>query len=142
VERRSRALDRKAARRQAEAEAEARDMAAAGGAKRAGAKRPDRQAGAEEEEGEDGLETNIQEPELVVLPSGQQVEAERLAPPDLALVQRRIRDCVRVLEDFGRLRQEGRSRADYLEQVGGGGGGGARGTQAGQLLLCRLRVTC
>ena len=50
-----------------------------------------------------------------------------LAPPDLALVQRRIRDVVRTLEDFGRLREAGRSRGEYMEQVGGvgvcGGGG-------------------
>ena len=45
------------------------------------------------------------------------MEAEKLAAPDLALVQRRIRDVVRVLEDFNRLRDSSHSRAEYLEQV-------------------------
>ncbi|KAL4427894.1 hypothetical protein ABPG75_001983 [Micractinium tetrahymenae] len=95
VERRARALDRAAARRRAEAEAETRDMAA----------------------GEDGMETNIQDFEVVTLPSGQQIEAEMLAPFDLALVQKRIKGIVRTLENFKQLREGGRSRAEYLEQL-------------------------
>jgi hypothetical protein len=47
-----------------------------------------------------------------------QVEAERLAAPDLALVQRRIKEVVRVLDDFARLRNPVRGRAEYLDQVG------------------------
>ena len=69
----------------------------------------------------------------MVLPSGQTVEAEARAPPDLALVLRRIKDVVAVLEDFARRRAPGRSRADYMDQVRSGGqglrwgcGGGAR----------------
>lgn len=95
VERRARALDRAAARRRAEAEAEARHMAA----------------------GDDDMETNIQDFEVVTLPSGQQIEAEMLAPPDLALVQKRIKDIVRTLENFKQLREPERSRAEYLEQL-------------------------
>ena len=94
VERKSRRLDAGAARRSREADAEARHMA--------------RDA---------AMETNIQDTELLTLPSGQQVEAERLAPPDLALIQRRIRDVVRVLDDFARQRAHGRDRGDYLEQL-------------------------
>ncbi len=94
VERRSRKLDAAAARRQREAEAEAAAMARG-----------------------DGMETNIQDLEIVTLPSGQQIEAERLAVPDLALVQRRIRDIVRVLDDFKRLRDPGRPRSDYVNQL-------------------------
>lgn len=94
VEKRSRKLDTAAARRKRDAEAEAAMMARA----------PD-------------LETNIQDVEIVTLPSGQQIEAEKLAPPDLAIVQRRIRDVVRVLENFSRLRHPERARKDYLEQL-------------------------
>lgn len=94
VEKRSRRLDAAAAQRAAEAAAEARHMAR-----------------------DDAMETNIQDMELVTLPSGQQVEAERLAPPDLALVQRRIKDVVRVLDDFARQRDPARARADYMDQL-------------------------
>lgn len=59
----------------------------------------------------------------MTLPSGQQVEAERLAPPDLALVQRRIREVVRTLENFKQMRGAGRARGEYMEQVGRGGEG-------------------
>ncbi|PRW56656.1 ribosomal RNA methyltransferase NOP2 [Chlorella sorokiniana] len=96
VERRAAALDRASARRRAEAEAEARAMAAGEG---------------------DDMETNIQEFEVVTLPSGQQVEAERMAAPDLALVQRRIKDIVRTLENFKQLRDKGRARQEYVDQL-------------------------
>lgn len=98
IERKSRKLDASAARRRRESDAETALMA-----------KRDR-AGA-------GMETNIQEIEIVTLPSGQQIEAEKLAPPDLALVQRRIRDVVRVLDDFAHLRDAERPRGDYLNQL-------------------------
>lgn len=94
VERRSRKLDASAARRKREAAEETAHMAR-----------------------DDAMETNIQDIEVVTLPSGQQIEAERLAAPDLALVQRRIRDIVRVLDDFSRLREPGRPRGDYIDQL-------------------------
>jgi hypothetical protein len=46
----------------------------------------------------------------------EQVEAEQAAP-DLALVQRRMKDIVTVLENFSTRREEGRSRGDYIQQV-------------------------
>lgn len=95
VERKSKALDRAASRRRRESEAEQREMA----------------------EGEDGMETNIQDYEVLTLPSGQQVEAELLAAPDLQLVQRRIKDIVRTLENFKQFRAKGRDRSDYIEQL-------------------------
>ncbi len=98
IERKSRKLDAAAARRRRESDAELTAMA-----------KRDR-AGT-------GMETNIQELEIVTLPSGQQIEAEKLAPPDLALVQRRIRDVVRVLDDFAHLRDAERPRGDYLNQL-------------------------
>ena len=64
-----------------------------------------------------GIETNIEETDKFVLPSGQEVEAEKLTSPDLAMVQRRMKDVVAVLENFSTRRAEGKSRADYLNQL-------------------------
>ena len=94
IEKRSRKLDASEARRKREAKAESVAMAKS-----------------------NQLETNIQEIETITLPSGQQIEAETLAPPDLALVQRRIKDVVRVLDDFSRLREPSKSRKDYVAQL-------------------------
>ena len=86
----------------------------------------DEKDGQEEEDAEieaaymardDAMETNIQDVQLVTLPSGQQIESESLAIPDLAMVQRRVKDVVRVLDDFKRLREPGRSRQDYVQQL-------------------------
>jgi len=66
---------------------------------------------------DDAMETNIQDVKVITLPSGQQIESEMLAAPDLAMVQRRVRDIVRVLDDFKRLREPGRSRQDYIAQL-------------------------
>ena len=48
----------------------------------------------------DPLATNIEEPERHLLASGQEVEAASMAPPDLALVQLRIKDIKALLENF------------------------------------------
>ena len=48
----------------------------------------------------DPLATNIEEPERHLLASGQEVEAASMAPPDLALVQQRIKDIKALLENF------------------------------------------
>ena len=64
-----------------------------------------------------GLDTNIDEPTRVLLPSGQEIEASSLTAPDLAGVQRRIKDVVRVLDDFAKLRDPSRPRKDYVAQV-------------------------
>ena len=95
IEKKSRKLDASAARKRRDSDAEALAMAGR----------------------ETQMETNIQDMEVVTLPSGQQIEAERLAAPDLALVQRRIRDVVRVLDDFAHLREAERPRGEYLEQL-------------------------
>ncbi|XP_064642182.1 uncharacterized protein LOC135496668 [Lineus longissimus] len=62
------------------------------------------------------MQTNIASSEKFVLPSGQEVEKEVMAAPDLALVQQRIKDISQVLGDFKTRREEGRSRKDYLTQ--------------------------
>eukprot|EP00798_Chlamydomonas_sp_ICE-L_P010007 gene10007-7891_t len=63
------------------------------------------------------IETNILEEERFVLPSGQEVDAEKNAAPDLQLIQRRMKEVVTVLGSFSQLRQDDRSRADYLTQL-------------------------
>lgn len=91
IEKSSRRLDRKKAKMEREAEAETAERAL--------------------------LDTNIQETETITLPSGQQIEAELLAPPDLAIVQQRIKDIVQVLDDFAKRRDPARARKDYLTQL-------------------------
>ncbi|KAG2502071.1 hypothetical protein HYH03_000564 [Edaphochlamys debaryana] len=97
AEKASLALDKFKRKQMAQAAREARDMAAGGGA--------------------DDLDTNVDEGATFTLPSGQQVEAEKLAPPDLAVVARRMKATVAVLEDFAQRREAGRSRQEYLEQL-------------------------
>uniref|UniRef100_A0A2R5LMA6 Putative trna and rrna cytosine-c5-methylase nucleolar protein nol1/nop2 n=1 Tax=Ornithodoros turicata TaxID=34597 RepID=A0A2R5LMA6_9ACAR len=64
---------------------------------------------------EEELKTNIAESEIITLPSGQEIEKEKHEPPDLALISQRIKDIVHVLSDFGKRREEGKSRVEYLE---------------------------
>ncbi|KAI9003911.1 NOL1/NOP2/sun family-domain-containing protein [Hyaloraphidium curvatum] len=63
------------------------------------------------------LQTNISETQKFVLPSGQEIEKDTLVAPDLALVQQRIQDVIRVLGNFKELRDPDRPRTDYLEQL-------------------------
>ncbi|GIL85754.1 hypothetical protein Vretimale_13218 [Volvox reticuliferus] len=98
AEKQSLALDKFKRKQAALALREARDMAVEGGA-------------------EGDIDTNIEEGATFTLPSGQQVEAEKLAPPDLALVARRMKATVAVLENFAARRELGHSRADYLTQL-------------------------
>ncbi|KAJ1733114.1 rRNA (cytosine-C5-)-methyltransferase nop2 [Coemansia sp. Benny D160-2] len=57
------------------------------------------------------------ERELFALPTEEQVAAETEAPPDLPLVQLRIQEIIRVLNNFAQLRDPERSRNDYTEQL-------------------------
>ncbi|KAJ2655957.1 rRNA (cytosine-C5-)-methyltransferase nop2 [Coemansia sp. RSA 1200] len=57
------------------------------------------------------------ERELFALPTEEQVAAEAEAPPDLPLVQLRIQEIIRVLNNFAQLRDPERSRNDYTEQL-------------------------
>lgn len=63
------------------------------------------------------LMTNIKQTETYTLPSGQEVEQETNLPPDIALVQSRIKEVMFVLADFKTRRQEGRSRQEYISQL-------------------------
>ncbi|KAJ1559533.1 rRNA (cytosine-C5-)-methyltransferase nop2, partial [Cladochytrium tenue] len=66
---------------------------------------------------EDELQTNMEQREKFVLPSGQEVEVSNLQPEDLTLVQTRIQEILRVLANFKELREEGRSRSEYVTQL-------------------------
>lgn len=63
------------------------------------------------------LETNLQANERFVLPSGQEIEAEGQAAPDMALMMQRIREVIRVLQNFRELRDEGVPRSRYIERL-------------------------
>ena len=47
----------------------------------------------------------------------QEIEASTLTAPNLAAVQQRIKDVVRVLDNFSALRDPERPRKDYVAQV-------------------------
>ncbi|KAJ2902361.1 putative trna (cytosine-5-)-methyltransferase ncl1 protein [Zalerion maritima] len=44
-------------------------------------------------------------------------KTKALLAPDLQLLRNRINDTVRVLDDFGKLAEEGRARAEYVNQL-------------------------
>lgn len=67
---------------------------------------------------EQAMQTNIApEKPRILGDAGDEDEQMANAPPDIALLRTRITDTVRVLEDFSNLAEEGRSRADYTEQI-------------------------
>ncbi|PIL24126.1 hypothetical protein GSI_13878 [Ganoderma sinense ZZ0214-1] len=108
IEARSRALDAKAAR-EAELDIEEMQQAAL-----AGEESGDDFADADmDEEGEGGEGS-----EEFVLPTAEQREEEKTrGGPDVHTVQRRMRECVRVLGNFKRLAAKGRPRAEYIQQL-------------------------
>ncbi|KAL0569012.1 rRNA (cytosine-C5-)-methyltransferase nop2 [Marasmius crinis-equi] len=56
--------------------------------------------------------------EVFHLPTAEEREAEKNAGgPDVHVVQRRMRECVRVLQRFRKRAEEGRSRVEYTEQL-------------------------
>ncbi|KAI0818552.1 NOL1/NOP2/sun family-domain-containing protein [Irpex lacteus] len=106
MEARSRALDAKAAR---EAELDMEEMHAA-----EEASDDDLLEGADDEEGEGGEDGE----EAFVLPTAEEREEEKkTGGPQVHVVQRRMRECVRVLGNFKRLGAKGRSRAEYIQQL-------------------------
>ena len=89
--------------------------------KRLDAEQDDEAADAQLELEEAALRTNIDGDRPKVLEEADEDEealtaTTRLAP-DLQLLRSRITDTIRVLEDFGKLSEEGRSRADYTSQL-------------------------
>ncbi|KAG7092350.1 rRNA (cytosine-C5-)-methyltransferase nop2 [Marasmius oreades] len=84
------------------------------------------QAAAEMEDGddfdmedvEDDDENGEADGETFNLPTAEEREAERNAGgPDVHVVQRRMRECTRVLQKFKKRAEKGRSRAEYTSQL-------------------------
>ncbi|KAK7055005.1 rRNA (cytosine-C5-)-methyltransferase nop2 [Paramarasmius palmivorus] len=68
----------------------------------------------EDEEDEDGADDG----EKFHLPTAEEREAEKNAGgPDVHVVQRRMRECTRVLQRFKKLAEKGRSRSEYTAQL-------------------------
>lgn len=65
---------------------------------------------------EAALQTNIDGDKPNVLDDDDDRPAARLAP-DLQLLRSRITDTIRILDDFSKLSEEGRSRAEYTGQL-------------------------
>ncbi|KAJ2359348.1 rRNA (cytosine-C5-)-methyltransferase nop2 [Coemansia erecta] len=57
------------------------------------------------------------EREVFSLPTTEEAAAEADAPLDLQQVQLRIQEVIRVLNNFGALREPTRSRGDYMDQL-------------------------
>ncbi|KAI0362260.1 NOL1/NOP2/sun family RNA met [Trametes cingulata] len=112
MEARSRALDAKAAR---EAELDMEEMRQAA---LAGEMSDDDLADVDDvdmdEEGEGGEEGE----DGFVLPTAEELEEEKKrGGPDVHTVQRRMRECVRVLGNFKRYAGKGRSRSEYVQTL-------------------------
>ncbi|KAJ7285949.1 NOL1/NOP2/sun family RNA met [Mycena rebaudengoi] len=105
MEARSRALDAKAA---AEAELDVEEYQGA-----AVSDEEDDDVNMDGEENADG----DMDGEPFRLPTAAEREEEKTSMPDIHLVQRRIRECVRILGKFKRLAEPGRSRSDYTGQL-------------------------
>ena len=71
----------------------------------------------DEELAEEELRTNIEQREKVIFSSGQEVDAEQDMNPDLAVVQNRMQEIIRILSNFSELRDPERSRSEYTEQL-------------------------
>jgi len=63
------------------------------------------------------LKINVAETEKMVLTSGQEIEKDSMMAPDLALIQQRIQDVVKILNNFREMRDPDMSRTDYMEQL-------------------------
>jgi len=72
----------------------------------------------EEEMAEAELQMNVQTRlEKYTLPTGEEIEKEKILPPDLTIIKQRINEVMSVLNDFTNKREESRSRPEYVEQL-------------------------
>lgn len=65
------------------------------------------------DDGEPGIQLNVDSDEAFQLPTTEEMEKEMLTAPDLSTVQERIKDVVGVLQDFSQ-RGGARSRQEYI----------------------------
>ena len=63
------------------------------------------------------LQRAIQDSEVFQLPSREQLAEEARAPPEQAVIHRRIQDVVGVLMDFNKRREPGVARSAYVNQL-------------------------
>jgi ribosomal RNA methyltransferase Nop2 len=71
---------------------------------------------------EEELQTNIEQREKFVLPDAGNDEEDGgeikdSEPEDLGVVQTRIQECIRILNNFSQFRDQGRSRPEYISQI-------------------------
>ncbi|KAH7923510.1 NOL1/NOP2/sun family putative RNA met [Leucogyrophana mollusca] len=101
MEARSRALDAKAAR---EAELEAEEL---------------QNAAFDDEDDDEDMEGEGEDEdgEAFHLPTAEERAEEKNSVPDVQVVQRRMRECVRILGKFKKLGAKGRSRSEYVDQL-------------------------
>ncbi len=69
------------------------------------------------QEGEREMQLNLDERERFVLPSGEEVAREEREGLELQIAQQRIQDVLRVLGNFSKEREEGKSREEYVKQL-------------------------
>jgi len=81
----------------------------------------EQEADAQAELEEAALQTNIAGDQPHIFDDSDEdeggVRTNALLAPDLQLLRQRISDTIRVLDDFSKLAEEGRSRADYVAQA-------------------------
>ncbi|XP_065568119.1 probable 28S rRNA (cytosine(4447)-C(5))-methyltransferase [Artemia franciscana] len=66
---------------------------------------------------EQELQLNIQQVEKFHLPNGEELEKESQLPPDLSIINMRIKDILVVLSDLKNRREEGKDRQEYIERL-------------------------
>jgi len=61
------------------------------------------------------VDLNVAETEKFILPSGQEIEKEKAAPPDMVMVKSRIEENIAALKNFKEKKEDGKSRTEYME---------------------------
>lgn len=79
------------------------------------AKKLKRKLEKEAKESEEELKVNLAESDVFELPSGQEIEQEKNRPPDLQIIQARIKDVIDILKNFAKKRDPEKSRQEYIE---------------------------